>query len=49
VEEMKNPNQALQPIEESLWLAHVIGLWTHAVKIKKQAFKGLNKTIDDAC
>jgi hypothetical protein len=35
-------------VEESLWLAHAIRLWTHTIYSKKQASKRLKKTIDDA-
>jgi hypothetical protein len=45
VEEMKNLDQVQQPFEESLWFGNVTRLWTYAVK--KQASRGLKKTIDD--
>jgi hypothetical protein len=45
---MRNPNQVQQPIEKSLWLARVAGLWTHVVNNKKQALKGLKKIVNDA-
>jgi len=48
VEEMRNLDQMQQLAEESLWLAHVAGLWTCIIDSKKQASRGLNKTIDDA-
>jgi hypothetical protein len=36
-----------QFVEELLWFAHVVGLWTCVVDNKKQASKGLKKTVDD--
>ncbi len=36
-----------QLVEESIWLAHAIGLWTHDVYSKKQTSKGLKKIVDD--
>jgi hypothetical protein len=47
VEEMKNLDQVQQPVEELLWFANVTRLWTYVVDSKKQASKGLKKTIDD--
>jgi hypothetical protein len=47
VEEMKNLDQMQQLVEKSIWLVHVVGLWTHDVYSKKQASRGLKKTIDD--
>jgi hypothetical protein len=46
VEEMRNPDQVQQPVEKSLWLAHITRLWIHIVDSKKQTSKGLKK-IDD--
>jgi hypothetical protein len=43
----EEPNQVQQPIEESLWLVHATGLWTHTINSKKQTLKGLKKTFDD--
>jgi hypothetical protein len=43
----EEPWQVQQLAKESLWLVHVIGLWTCNVDSKKQASKGLKKTIDD--
>jgi len=37
----------MQLIEESIWLAHVVGLWTRDAYSKKQASKGLKKIDDD--
>ncbi len=34
-------------IEKLLWLTHVAGLWTFVVDIKKQASRGVKKTVDD--
>jgi hypothetical protein len=48
VEEIKNFNQVQQFAEESLWLAHVAGLWMHIVNCKKQALRGLKEIVDDA-
>ncbi len=39
VEEIKNFNQVQQFAEESLWLAHVAGLWMHIVNCKKTSIK----------
>jgi len=44
----ENPNQVQQPTEESLWRAHIVGLWTRVIDSKKQASGGLKKTVDDA-
>ncbi len=33
---MKNFDKMQQPIEESLWLVYVVGLWTFVVNCKKQ-------------
>ncbi len=44
---MKNLNQMQQLIEESLWLVHVVGLWTHKVDSEKQTLRGL-MIVDDA-
>jgi len=46
VEGRKNFDQVQQFAKESLWLAHVVGLWTCVVNSKKQASRGL-KIIDD--
>jgi hypothetical protein len=35
------------PVEELLWFAHVVRLWTHVVDNKKQALRGLKKNVDD--
>ncbi len=43
----ENPNQVQQLVEESLWLAHVVGLWTRVIDSKKQASRGLKKIVDD--
>jgi hypothetical protein len=47
VEEMKNLDQMQQLAKNAIWLAHVVGLWTRDVYNKKQASKGLKKTVDD--
>jgi hypothetical protein len=39
VEEMKNPNQVQQHIEESLWLVHITGLWTCTIDNKKTSIE----------
>jgi hypothetical protein len=44
---MKNLDQVQQFIEKLLWFMHVAGLWTHIIDSKKQASRGLKKTIDD--
>jgi hypothetical protein len=44
---MKNLDKVQQFIEESIWLAHARGLWTHAIDSGKWASKGLKKIIDD--
>jgi RNase P/RNase MRP subunit p29 len=44
----ENPNQVQQLAEESLWRAHVVGLWTRVIDSKKQALKGLKETVDGA-
>jgi len=48
MEEMRNPNQVVQYVEELLWLVYVTRLWTCAIDNKKQALRGLKKTNDDA-
>jgi len=35
VEEMKNPDQAQQLVEKSLWLVDIVGLWTQVVNSGK--------------
>jgi hypothetical protein len=47
MEEVSNPNQVEQLVEELLWLVHIVGLWTCNVNHKKQAYRGLKKIIDD--
>jgi hypothetical protein len=43
---MRSPNQLQKLIEKSLGLMHIAGLWTHVVDNKKQAWRGLKKTVD---
>jgi hypothetical protein len=43
----ENPNQVQQLVEESPWLAHIVGLWTCTIYNKKQASRGLTKIVDD--
>jgi hypothetical protein len=43
---MKNLDQVQQPIKKSLWLVHVVELWTHIVNSEKQALRGLKNIID---
>jgi hypothetical protein len=40
LEEMRNPNQMQQPIEESLWLAHTTRLSTCIIDNKKTSIEG---------
>jgi len=42
---MKNPNQVHQPTKELLWLAHVVGLWTHTIGSEKWTSRGLKKLL----
>jgi hypothetical protein len=37
-----------QPVEELLWLVHTARLWTCIIDNKKQALRGLKKTVDNA-
>jgi hypothetical protein len=41
MEEVSNPNQVEQLVEELIWLVHIVGLWTCNVNHKKQAYRGL--------
>jgi hypothetical protein len=43
----EEPWQVQQFDKESLWLVHVVGLWTCTIDSKKQASKGLKKIVDD--
>jgi hypothetical protein len=44
---MRNPDQMQQPVEKSLWLVHIVGLWTHIIDSEKQESKGLMKIAND--
>jgi hypothetical protein len=46
--EVRNIDQMQQLAKGSIWLAHVARLWTCIIDSKKQASRGLNKTIDHA-
>jgi hypothetical protein len=43
----EEPDQVQQPIEKSIWFAHVAWLWTHVVDSKKQTLRGLKKIAND--
>jgi hypothetical protein len=47
LEEIRNPDQMQQPIEELLLLVHTARLWTCIIDNKKQALRGLKKTVDN--
>jgi len=47
VEEMRNLDQVEQLVEKSIWLMHIVRLWTHVVDSEKNTSRGLTKTIDN--
>ncbi len=47
MEEIRKTDQVQQPVEESLWFAHVAGLFTYVVDSKKQASKELKRIAHD--